>query len=1237
MNAQSPTLTKEPALAPAQDFDALRREGVGYIASAGSAHWTDYNIHDPGITILESLCYAITDIGYRIDWDIADLLTRSDTASPADPYPNQPFFTARDILTVNPTTPDDFRRLLIDRPKVRNAWLTCKACACEASYFAWCENDELKLSFSAPADVTPAPREAWARGLYETLLELEDDPELGDLNDRMIVSNTVHREADQRPHPVAMELRFPDMSLLGGEPWRRFVNGDESFTVTLTWLSATKTYNLLTDATKNDDQRSAYIREHWRGIFFLSFRIDIPSPDPADPALATSIVIDHAALRVFADTTVRSAAKLAGWKTLFGDNTDQGFIARYRKKAKAAGDAVADARRVLQSHRNLDEDYCSISAVGIEEVAVCADIEVEPDADIERVQAEIWFEIEQYFGPPIRFRTLQEQRDAGVAIEDIFNGPALENGFIDAADLDAAALKTTLRGSDIINRLMEIPGLVAVNQLRLTKYDSEGNAVKGAADPSWVEGQPVFDPNKLSATWLLFVASRHQPRLYHNQSRFLFYKNGLPLRPRLDEAMDTLLQLRGDAERPKNPSTAKNLVIPKGTPRAAEDYTPMQYSLPATYGVSPAGLSSRAPPARVAQANDLKSYLMVFEQLLGNSVTQLAHGADLFSLDPGVKHTYFVKDFGSPGSEIAGMTPPSAAAVQPLLETLPEYHERRNRFLDHLLARFGEQFSEYALLLTNASGKPVAQARLIEDKIGFLTRYPAISRDRARAFDYTKAPLSPENYPGLKERISLLLGFPGLTFVLTVGALSAAGYPVDFELVDRNKRLWFKGQVTVAAADETAARQAAYRALIELMIRPQAYVISAPPAPIALALHDATSVELGRHPNEFDTPAAAEVIRGELLAWSANQRLIVVEHLLLRPKFIGDALYPACCDDGCATCGNEDSYSFRLTVVMPGWTRQYTSNLDLRRFADRTIRQETPSHLLPKICWVGSDGFVEDPCDEIVIDLADLLVSEGQIADGMSPSHEEACAAATAIYHAFSTIFVDWYDDRKFVFLDAAALNLMIGALFQTGPAPDAIASPIILAPLWEKVRTLMTAHFVEIALNGWQFERFEWAWSQWLEANAKIDWTDERLVERVEAMLAAGLTSPQPTATTTCKEARTIVTAYGTAFHEWMKFSIASGTTFDTLGTFTPPGPDLPTGMTFRSGTAEAIEELLNSRYSAYRDVSYWLWAVVTLLGRLRNIYPGATLHDCDDGSDGNPVRLDNTALGNYTRRTTL
>ncbi len=97
------SIPKRPELNPAEDYYRLRRDGIGFIEQMGSARWTDYNTHDPGITILEALCYAITDVAYRTGWDIEDLLAPA-TASPdpTHPFPNQPFFTAREILPVNP-------------------------------------------------------------------------------------------------------------------------------------------------------------------------------------------------------------------------------------------------------------------------------------------------------------------------------------------------------------------------------------------------------------------------------------------------------------------------------------------------------------------------------------------------------------------------------------------------------------------------------------------------------------------------------------------------------------------------------------------------------------------------------------------------------------------------------------------------------------------------------------------------------------------------------------------------------------------------------------------------------------------------------------------------------------------------------------------------------------------------------------------------------------------------------
>lgn len=1237
MSDTSKILQKNPPLEAGQDFYRLRREGIGFIAQMGSRKWTDYNVHDPGITILEAFCYAITDLTYRIGWDIEDILTPEVASSkPLRPYPNQAFFTAREILTVNPVTPDDFRRLLIDLAGVRNAWILCKDCACDASYFAWCDNDQLMLSYAKPANIAPAPVEVSPRGLYEALLELESDPELGDLNDRKIEYRSVFHDANGA-HTTIMELRFPDISLTNRDEWQLFLDSDQefdnaSFTVTLTRLGATKTFDLF--GLPTESERDSYVRNNWRTIFYASFSVAlIPS--------GKTIVIENAALRLFGDVAAKNATAAKDLKGLLKDLEVSGFIQRYRKKAKQTLAAVKSAKAALQSHRNLDEDYCLVKTAGIEEVAVCADVEVRPDADIERVQAEIWFRIEQYFNPPILFRTLQELRDAGEPVEDIFDGPELASGFIKAEDLKAASLRSVLRTSDILNSLMDVHGVIAINQLLLTKYDSEGNAIKGAADPTWdASGNPVFDPSKVSASWLLFIASRHQPRLYLNLSRFLFHKNGLPFLPRVDEATDTLNQLRGDAERPKNPGADNDLRIPKGAFRNPDDYYPVQYSFPLTYGIGPSGLPANASVVRRAQAKQLKAYVMVFEQLLDDALAQLAHTADLFSLDPMVERTYFVnlfseamiKGFGDIAQP--GMTLP---AINAITETQPEFYERRNRFLNHLLARFGEDFSEYALLLTDAAGKQVAQKRLIENKIAFLKRYAKISHNRGKAFDYTIAPCSEENYPEIKKRIILLLGYPDLSFEWTLGTPAGGNYPAGFRLLDGNGENWLDGSLTVAAATEANAKQTAYRTVVAQMVREDAYDIVSETGKFRLKLKDKASSPLGQHPHLFESTADAAAMQGQLMAWSANERLIVVEHLLLRPKFPGDALYPACGDGGCSTCGDEDPYSFRLTFVMPGWVAQYTDNLDLRRFADRTVQQETPSHLVEKTCWVGNDGFIENLCDEVIGDLADLLIAKGATAANVPPGGDEACACANAIYQAFSTVFTAWYDDKTLDFIHEDALSTLVGAEFSAKiKASDVSCTTVLTAPLWADVQAMMTKHFVGIALNGWQFERFENAWCKWLDANAAIDWTEERLLARVQAILELNLTLPALNAAL-CDCAKTILIKYGTEFVTWMQANLSAGNAFEALTPFAPSPVTLCAGMSFTAGTATAIAQLLGERYGVYKEASYRLWVVVNLLSKLRNTYPGATLHDCDDGSDHNPVRLDSTALGNYPLRTTL
>ena len=68
------TISKEISSDFGTEYALLRETGLRYIENLSGRLWTDYNTHDPGITILELLCYVITDLGYRSGMPVEDIL-----------------------------------------------------------------------------------------------------------------------------------------------------------------------------------------------------------------------------------------------------------------------------------------------------------------------------------------------------------------------------------------------------------------------------------------------------------------------------------------------------------------------------------------------------------------------------------------------------------------------------------------------------------------------------------------------------------------------------------------------------------------------------------------------------------------------------------------------------------------------------------------------------------------------------------------------------------------------------------------------------------------------------------------------------------------------------------------------------------------------------------------------------------------------------------------------------------
>ncbi|MBS1630594.1 MAG: hypothetical protein JST27_11100 [Bacteroidetes bacterium] len=949
------TIAKNPSLPPGMDYGLLRRSGLQYIEALGSALWTDYNIHDPGITMLEALCYALTDLSYRTSFPMEDLLA----APPSkQAYPQrQGFFTAREILGISAYTVPDYRKMLADLPGVKNAWLQCKKCACDDLYlYADCKTSSLKYESTE--------HQVIIKGLYDVLIEFDEETRAGNLNSGKIWYNfsfTVGSGSDAYPAKASIELRLP--------AWRELELSKNIFSEFRKPNSKLKEVKVLFISGNKGDNGNILQSDLGRALrapLFATLEISF-WPDAANTAFIQTLALNDVPLNVwFHSDAERKSLQLPELAHALADSSASGIIALYLDRIHDVDEVMKEVRSSLHSHRNLCEDFCRITSVPVQEVAVCTDLDLAPDADIESVLAQAYFLIAQYMSPELRFWSLKEWLDAGKTVDEIFNGPVLNNGFIDNDQLAATALKTELRSSDVINLLMDIPGVVAVRNFVFSPFDSDGRRLS-------------------PESWVYQVPFEHQPQFYPEASKFLCYKNGLPFLPDPLELSDTLQVLKGQQAQPKFPISELDLPVPVGRYQNLDAYHPVQYELPFTYGVGPFGLSPEVSEARKAQAKQLKAYLLFFEQMLVNYLATLRQANELFAIDQSVSQTYFsrllreedIQDLSQIYANVEG-SPLTAEILQDLLENKPEFLERRNRFLDHLLARFAEQFSDYTLMLYSYIGnKQKANETLIKDKVAFLKDFPEMSANRARSFNYKKpgAVCSENNRTGLQLRIARILGLRGLEDFWELYEEKDSdekSFEQRWRLRDETGKIILSSSTKYFDPNYYKALEKAQAEMAQVagyISDPERYEIKKSKRWV-LNLTDSDGAVIATRKQPFSKKTDAEAARDTLVAFGTSmllgERMYVVEHLLLRPHNRpgiivpnGDALLPICIGPECEIlCQKEDPYSFRLTLVMNGAGGLANAGIEYRRFAERSIRFELPAHLGLKICWVSQEQFL---------------------------------------------------------------------------------------------------------------------------------------------------------------------------------------------------------------------------------------------------------------------------------------
>ncbi|PIB35024.1 hypothetical protein BFP72_06260 [Reichenbachiella sp. 5M10] len=549
------------------DFYYLREEGIRIVQNLTGKFWTDYNEHDPGVTILEQVAYALTEVAYKAQVDIEDLLHSSSDEK-------QSFFRPDQVLPGNALTTNDYRKILFDSVfEIKNVWI-------------------FPISTSA-SNMT---------GLYKVLIDTEDH-----------------------------------------------INTDE----------------------------------------------------------------------------LREVAK---------SNTIKAY----------------------NSVRNICEDIGSIDIVKHVEIGLSVDIEISGAYTVEEVMARVFFDVDNFLCPEIKFYSLDELLEEGYQLNDVFNGPLLKHGFIKSQDLPSKTNRVLV--SEVMKHIMQVEGVSSVKNLRFLIDNEE------------YDNHVSLDEKELPR--LKVLETKGQP----NHAIKIYKGDVLYRKPNAEEVNRHINEFKSAGRRVYR-LNEKSIGAPPAQHVDVKSYYSLQNQFPAVYGIGEEGVIGKPSIKRRAQANQLKGYLLLFEQVIANSLAQLAHVKDLLSFHGSFEQSYFTQELSSVpnvdpllkknlsnlgGSSVVSpsddLTTGYEQGLPQIMAMSEDKFDRIQRLLDYLLSLHGETYNTSLRQFNYYFDDEEFEQFLNKNKSNFLKAIPFINSGRSKGYNYTEGALQQDNVSGLEVKVSILLG-----------------------------------------------------------------------------------------------------------------------------------------------------------------------------------------------------------------------------------------------------------------------------------------------------------------------------------------------------------------------------------------------------------------------------------------------------------------------------------------------
>tara|TARA_B110000902_G_scaffold120089_2_gene140823 strand:+ start:7605 stop:10241 length:2637 start_codon:yes stop_codon:yes gene_type:complete len=418
----------------------------------------------------------------------------------------------------------------------------------------------------------------------------------------------------------------------------------------------------------------------------------------------------------------------------------------------------------LSSKRFLGTDFDEINFLKHDLVSLDLEIEISNKVAPKKIFKNLIGVLDYYFSPTPNFQSVDSLLDKKISSDYIFSGPNLKNGVLLNESLQKNDIKKQLYISDLINQIMNVEDIKDIKKINLV------------------------DQNGDDYSWVYKVKGDCVARLDLSKTKIkVLYKNNELYSFKDDYSSASFLLSKTKVAHKKN-----TLSIKKGNSVDLKSYKSIQYDFPSVYGVGELGAPIGWSQEKTAYAKQFKSFLSFFDQVLANFFAQLNHLPKLFSLDdisttnavqwledipkPFLIFKPFLESYLLKNEDIKDEKKLEkewnnwiktnknnlTQFLQNTLENQEIFYQRRNKILEHLLARFGYDFSTF----DNLSSLPPQE--LINHKLNLLKDLPRLGTNKYYGPLKTEDLNSNLNkHKGFKNYLMTILGFRGFNSPIT--------------------------------------------------------------------------------------------------------------------------------------------------------------------------------------------------------------------------------------------------------------------------------------------------------------------------------------------------------------------------------------------------------------------------------------------------------------------------------------